>query len=80
MTTEEVDCFIDYLTQDTRKSYFVGAWFETRPYRTPTALHFSYFCSYSFLINPLLSNSATRLGSMNSSGLRLRISGRVDAT
>ena len=79
MTTREVDFFIDYLRRDT-KSYFVGAWFETRPYRTPTALRLSYFCSYSFLMKPLLSNSATRLGSMNSSGLRLRISGRVDAT
>src|SRR5207253_10089419 len=40
----------------------------------------AYRCSYSFLMNPLLSNSAMKLGSMNSSGLRLRISGFVCAT
>ncbi len=32
--------------------------------------------SYNFLINPLFSNSATKLMSTNSSGLRPRISGR----
>src|SRR5262249_6537423 len=39
-----------------------------------------YFCSYSFLMKPLLSSSAIKLGSINSSGLRPRISGRVCAT
>jgi len=43
MTTGEVDFFIDYLRQDTSKSYFVGAWFETRPYRTPTAFRLAPF-------------------------------------
>ena len=40
----------------------------------------TYFCSYSFLINPLLSSSVMKLASTNSSGLWLRISGRVWAT
>ena len=35
-----------------------------------------YLCSCSFLIKPLLSSSATKLVSTNSSGLWLRISGR----
>src|SRR5262245_60549007 len=43
-------------------------------------IRFCYFGSYSFLMNPLLSSSAMKLGSINSSGLWLRISGRVNAT
>src|SRR5439155_16340426 len=39
-----------------------------------------HFDSYSLLINPLLSNSPMKLGSTNSSGLRLRISGLDCAT
>jgi len=36
--------------------------------------------SYSFLMNPFLSSSATKLVSTNSSGLWLRIAGFLDAT
>ena len=37
--------------------------------REHVGCHPTYFCSYSFLINPLLSSSVMKLASTNSSGL-----------